>query len=103
AAGVWESVSEKIVFGENVAQVLAYLARENVSCAFLPRHLARSQELGFTEVDISLYNPIEHVLVVPASAGNSSGGMSFAEFMLGSKSRAILRHNGFRTPDGGNQ
>ena len=103
AAGVWESVSEKAVFGENVAQVLAYLTRENVSCAFLPHHLARWKELGFTEVDPSLYNPIEHVLVVPESAGNRSGGMSFAEFVLSPKGRGILQNHGLRIPDGGDR
>ncbi len=101
AAGFWGSVSKKVIFGENVAQVLAYITRANVSSAFLPLDLAQREALVFTEVDTSLYNPIEHVLAVPRSAGNRSGGMSFAEFILGSKGRAILQDHGFRTPDGG--
>lgn len=100
AAGVWESVAEKVVYGESVSQVLAYLSRGNISCAFVPKHLARWEQLSFTEVEASLYNPIEHLLVVPASAGNSSGGMSFARYVLGREGRAMLRNHGLRIPDG---
>ena len=103
ATGIWESVAEKVVYGENVAQVLAYLSRGNISCAFLPHHVARWEELGFTEVDPSLYDPIEHLLVIPVSAGNSSGGRSFAEFVLSLKGRGILQNHGLRLPDVGEQ
>ena len=101
ATGIWESVAEKVVYGENVAQVLAHLSRGNITCAFLPHHLAKWEKLRFTEVDPSLYDPIEHLLVIPASAGNSSGGMSFAEFVLSLKGRGILQNHGLRLPDVG--
>ena len=101
ATGIWESVAEKVVYGENVAQVLAYLSRGNISCAFLPHHLARWEELGYTEVDPNLYDPIEHLLVIPVSAGNSSGGRSFAAFVLSLKGRGILQNHGLRLPDVG--
>jgi molybdate transport system substrate-binding protein len=99
ALGIRTSLKEKMVYGQNVGQVLTYLSRGEIESAFLPRTLADSQGCAYLEIPPTLYSPLEQVMVVPLSGLNPSGGREFAEYILGSEGRKILSRHGFALPD----
>jgi molybdate transport system substrate-binding protein len=98
AAGVDNELAKKSVVGENVGQVLNYLTRGDVDCAFLPLSLVNWSGDRYLEIPSEMYCPIEQVLAVPKAACNRAGALDFARFMLSSQGRKLLAKSGFSLP-----
>ncbi|MDP2810728.1 MAG: molybdate ABC transporter substrate-binding protein [Rhodocyclaceae bacterium] len=102
AAGVWEKVASKLVFGENVAQAAQYVQTGNADVGILALSLALSPELagrgGHALVPDHLHPPLEQgFIVTKRAAGNALAG-KFADFMESPEARAILNRHGFALP-----
>ena len=78
ASGLGEDLEPKSVVGENVGQVLSYLTRGDVDCAFLPLSFVKWSRGRYLTLPQRLYSPIEQVLAVPKSGRSPEGGMDFA-------------------------
>jgi molybdate transport system substrate-binding protein len=98
ASGVKEDLEPKAVVGENVGQVLIYLTRGDVDCAFLPLSFVKWSGERYLALPSETYRPIEQVLAVPKSGRSAEGGSDFARFILSPVGRRILAENGFSLP-----
>jgi molybdate transport system substrate-binding protein len=98
ASEIENVIEKKVVYGENVAQVLTYLMNGEVDCAFLPLSFVIWSGNRYLEVSPEMYDPIEQVMAVTRNGHNLEGGRDFARFILGPKSRAILGSHGFSLP-----
>jgi len=96
AAGVYEKAKPKLVFGEDVRQVLTYVARGEVDAAFVYRTDAR----GRKDVSVALElpppkdGPITYAAGVTSQASDPALARAFVEFMA-NEAQFILRENGF--------
>jgi len=99
AAGVWETVKPKLVYGENVQQTLQFAQTGNVEVAIVALSLAIVVEGGkYTLVEEAQHKPIDQALVVCSRGGNAAGGKDFASFVSSADGRAIMRKFGFVLP-----
>jgi molybdate transport system substrate-binding protein len=97
-AGIWDKVSSKIVYGENIQQTLQLAKSGNVEVAVVALSLAGSGDGAFTPVDAKLYTPIRQELVVcgkdPARVAIAK---QLASFVTSKEGRAILAKYGFNS------
>ncbi|HEX7663993.1 MAG TPA: molybdate ABC transporter substrate-binding protein [Polyangiaceae bacterium] len=97
-AGVWDKVSSRIVYGENVQQTLAFAESGNAEVALVALSLAIGGEGVYAE--IGGHDPLEQSLVVCKGEGQdaSPDGKAFAAFVASPEGRAIMRRYGFLLP-----
>ena len=101
AVGVWERLAPKLVFGENVRQVLEYVARGEVDAGFVyatdvpaagPRVRAAFRPGEET------YPPVVCPVAVVAGSRQVALARAFVELVTGAEGRAVLRRLGFQLP-----
>lgn len=106
-SGVWNAVSSKMVYGENVQQTLQFAESGNAEVAIVALSLAVVTEEGeYALVDSTLHDPLEQALVVCKGSAASGGSMQpaardFTRFVGSEPGRAIMRRYGFLLPGEG--
>jgi molybdate transport system substrate-binding protein len=97
-AGIWDRIQARLVYGENIQQVLAFARTGNVDAALVALSLVTSTGVEYTAVDPALYDPIDQALVVCKGGKKETAGRGFAAFVGSSEGRAIMRRYGFFLP-----
>lgn len=102
AAGVWEKVEPKLVYGENIAQAALYAQSGNADIGIIALSLALNQELAakgaYRLIDDKLHQPLEQGFIVTKRAADNALARRFADFMDGKDARAIMVRYGFVLP-----
>jgi len=97
-AGLWERLRPRLVYGENIGQVLQFLLTENVDAAVLALSVAQAPEIRFVPIDRDLYRPIVQGVAVTARARDPELARGFVRFVNGPEGRAIMKRYGFLLP-----
>jgi molybdate transport system substrate-binding protein len=95
AAGLWEAVQPRLVFGENVAQTWQLVASGNADAGLVARSVAVARGAAVTPVDAP---PLVQVGAVPTAAADAAGGEALLAWLVGPEGRAVLARHGFGSP-----
>ncbi len=99
SAGLWESLKGKYVFGQNVRQVLDYVARGEVDAGIVYRTDARLQKGNVTIVaELPATTPILYPISVVKGSSNERLARRFIAFVRSDRGQRILAKYGFQTP-----
>jgi molybdate transport system substrate-binding protein len=99
AAGLWERVQPRLVYGENVRQALQLAETGNVEAAFVSLSLVKGRQGGqWLQVEERLHAPLDQALVTCRRGASPAGGKAFADFIASAEGRGILRRYGFLLP-----
>ena len=102
AAGVWEKVEAKLVYGENVAQTAQFVQTGNAQVGIIALSLALSPELArqgsYVLISDKLHQPLVQGFIITRRAANNSLAQTFARFMSGGEARTIMARYGFVLP-----
>ncbi len=93
-AGIWGAVEDRVVIGENVGQVYQYWRSGNVEAAFVPLALLDERDPRVV-VSERLYDPLNQMLGITASAQNPEGAARLVRYLMSDKGQALLGSNGF--------
>ncbi len=103
AAGVWERVEPRLVFGENVAQAAQFVQTGNAQYGIIALSLARSPELSqhgsYALIPDTLHQPLQQGFVITRRSVGKPLAQRFARFIQGKAARAIMTRYGFALPD----
>lgn len=99
--GLWDGIQSRLVFAENVRQVLEYVARGEVDAGFVyvtdvAGRRDRVKEAFRPPEDT--YRPIIYPVAVVAASKQVELGRAFIELLVGREGRAILTRFGFQPP-----
>jgi molybdate transport system substrate-binding protein len=97
-AGVWEAVSPKLVYGENVSQTLQYAESGNVEAAIVALSLSTQSEGRWVLVPAELHKPLNQALGVVRGTKHEPEARRFAAFVASPQGRAVMRRYGFVLP-----
>ncbi len=97
-AGVWAALRPKLVYGENIQQVLQFLRTGNVDAAILSLSVAHVPEVQFVPIDPGLYDPLRQEVAVTKISRHPDLARRFIRFVDGPEGRPILRRFGFLLP-----
>jgi len=94
--GLWEKLTSKIVYGENVQQAFQYAETGNADAAIIAWSLVANK--GGILLPAAWHAPIRQAGGVVASSKNVPLARRFVEFLAGPQGRAVLTRFGFDPP-----
>lgn len=97
SAGLWEQIRPKLVYGENVGQVIEYLQSGNAEAGLVALSLVigGTSGLSYVVVDEGLHQPIRQALAVLKETEAEPLARRFVAFIRGSQGRVVLEKYGF--------
>lgn len=98
AAGVWDIVAGRLVYGENVRQALQFAASGNADVAIVARSLVERSGGQWLEIPASAHAPLDQTIVACRGGRNVGGGARWARFVTSEPALAILARHGFDPP-----
>jgi molybdate transport system substrate-binding protein len=102
AAGLWEKVEPKLVFGENIAHTAQFVQTGNAQVGIIALALALSTELsgkgGHWLIPDTLHAPLEQGYIITKRAAGSRLARRFDDFIGGKPARAVMAKYGFVLP-----
>lgn len=101
AAGLWVQVQPRLVYGENIAQALHFVATGNAALGLVARSQAVDTRLPVAScswpVPGDLHDPISQDAVVLRRAARNPAAAAFAAFLRGPAAAIIIRRFGYET------
>lgn len=101
--GVYEQVSSKLVFGDNIAQTAQFTQSGAADVGIIALSLAIAPQMGdagrYWEVPLTAYPKMEQGGVVLKSTKQPELARDFRAFLLGERGRAVLKRFGFFLPE----
>ena len=102
-AGLWEQVEGNLVFGQNIAQTLQFVATRNAALGLIAASQVNNEQLPAATcqwpVPQSMHSPIEQQAVLLSPGAGNEVATAFLEFVAGPEGRAIIRAQGYEVPD----
>ena len=100
--GLYESVQEKLVFGESIAQTNQFIVSRAAEIGFTAMAAVRSPEMQgkgrWKEVDADTYAPIaQGVLLLKGVSRKQEGALAFYEYLSSAEAAGILEKYGYST------
>lgn len=97
-AGVWETVSQKLVYGENISQTLQYAESGNVDVAIVALSLSTQSKGRWVLIPAELHQPLNQALAVVKGTKHEPEARRFAAFVNSAEGRGVMRKYGFVLP-----
>ena len=102
AAGVWEKVEPKLVYGENIAHAAQFVQTGNAQVGIIALALAVNPELAskgrYWLVPDILHNPLEQAFIITRRAAGNALATRFADYMGSTTARTVMTRFGFVLP-----
>lgn len=98
SVGVWEQVTSKLVFGENVRQTLQYAEAGNVDAAIVALSLSVQSKGRWVLISEKLHKPLNQALAVIRTTQHEMEARRFADFINSTQGRIPMRKYGFILP-----
>ena len=99
AAGIWEEIQPKLIFGENISQTQQYAMTGNVDVAIAALSISVEKPGRWELISDTLHHPLEQMLAVPKNAPYPQEAKEFAAFINGEQGRPLMEKYGFVVPD----
>lgn len=102
-AGIYETIREKLIFTESIAQVNQHIYLKSVDAAITSKSIIYVDSFynlsSWIDIDISLYNPVVHylVLIVNNKQDKMQAAKEFAEYLYQSEAIEIFSKFGYST------
>jgi molybdate transport system substrate-binding protein len=96
-AGLWDQLQEKLIYAENVKQVLTYVETGEVEAGFVYRTDAESGQKDLYEITytVPVNASISYPIAVINGSENKDLAQEFVNFVTGSEGQEILNGYGF--------
>lgn len=98
SAGIWDRVSSRLVFGENISQTLQYAETGNVDAAIVALSLSINSTGRWILISNQMHKPLNQALAVIRSTRHEAEARRFVDFLNSAQGRPIMRKYGFILP-----
>lgn len=102
AAGLWQKVEPKLVYGENIAHTAQFVQTGNAQVGIIALSLAVNPELaskgGYWLIPDNLHEPLEQGFIITKRAEGNALARRFADYMSTKAARAVMTKYGFVLP-----
>jgi len=97
-AGVWEALTPKLVYGENVRHALQFIQTGGAEAGIIARSIADVPEIDWILIDADLHAPLNQTAAVVKRSPRPELGLAFIRFVNGTEGRAIMKRYGLLLP-----
>ena len=102
-AGLYDKISDKLVYGESVSQTNQFIMSKAVELGFTSKSVVLSEQAkavgNWIEIDTSLYRPIKISRVLLGERKSNSSAQNFDAFVRTGLGKEILERYGFQMVD----
>ncbi len=91
---IWDTISARIIHGENVGQAYQFVRTGNADAAFVARTIVDTIRSPFLDVDPLLYRPLRHTAGI-LERSRHPAAEAFLDFVLSDQGQALLAEHGF--------
>ncbi|MGI8835034.1 MAG: molybdate ABC transporter substrate-binding protein [Pyrinomonadaceae bacterium] len=98
AAGVFDQIKARLVFGENISQTLQFAESGNVDAAIVALSLSSQSNGRWVLIPEALHKPLNQALAVISGTHHQPEARRFAAFVNSEKGRPVMRKYGFILP-----
>jgi molybdate transport system substrate-binding protein len=100
AAGVWDKVQPRLVFGDNIGQTAQFAQSGNAQVGLVAESLVINSSVKGSSVPVppSLYEPLKQSFVITQRGMDNALAQDFARYVQGAQAKAILSRYGFNLP-----
>ncbi|WP_217807568.1 molybdate ABC transporter substrate-binding protein [Thalassobacillus devorans] len=98
--GVWEQIEDKLVYGRNISDTLAYVESGNAEAGISALSLYQEDNMEFKIIDDELHAPLEQSVAVLEQTEEEKAAKQFLDFIKGPKGQPIMERYGFIVPEG---
>ena len=102
AAGVWDKVEAKLVYGENIAQTAQFVQSGSAQVGIIALALALNPELskkgGYWLIPDTLHEALEQGFIITRQGAGNPLARRFADYMAAQPARDIMIRHGFVLP-----
>jgi molybdate transport system substrate-binding protein len=98
AAGLWERVRPKLVYGENIRHTLQFLESGAVEAAIVALSIADAPDVEHVPIDAALHRPLDQAAAVTARSRRPDLARAFLAFVTGPEGRPVMERYGFVVP-----
>jgi len=100
--GLWESLKDRIVQGENIGQAFQFVFSRNAQLGFVALSQVLDPKINGSgsrwDVPTSFHDALEQEVVLLMTGQNHAGAKAFLEYVKGDNSRAIIERFGYELP-----
>lgn len=100
--GLWDTLQDKLVFGENIAQTAQYAQSGAADIGIIALSLAVNEELaskgGYALIPADKHSPLEQAYVVTKHGEGNALAAAFAAYMATTDARHVMTRYGFVLP-----
>lgn len=102
AAGLWEAVKPRLVYGENISQTLQFVASGNAQLGLIARSQSQDDRLPTASclwpVPASMHLPLEQQAILLQFGQDKKPALEFMRFLRGDIARKIITDHGYTVP-----
>ena len=102
-SGLWDSIGDRLVVGENISQTLQFAASGNAELGFIARAQLRTPSLPPAScswpVPETMHAAIEQQAILLQRGAGTLGAEAFLRFLRGEAGRAIILRHGYGLPE----
>jgi molybdate transport system substrate-binding protein len=98
AAGVWEAVKPKLVYGENIRHALQFVESGAAEAGILALSVAGVPTIDHVPIDAALHAPLDQAVAVVRRSRRPGLALAFIQFVNGPEGRPVMRKYGFLLP-----
>jgi molybdate transport system substrate-binding protein len=96
--GLWDKVSSKIVYAQDINMAKQYGASHNADVVFTAYSLVIKESGKIIPVDEKLHQPITQELAILASSQHQDAARRFVVFLLTGDGKTALANSGYLVP-----
>lgn len=96
-AGVWENIQPKLVYGENVRQILIYIQRGEDEAGIVSLSIANVPEINFILIDDKMHEPLNQAMGIISSTKKERTAREFVAY-INTRGRPVMKKYGFLLP-----
>lgn len=100
AAGIWQAVTPKVVYAENVRQAEQMVETGNAPVGIVAASVAQVTNLEQVDVPEALDQPVEHLAAVLRRSASKDTATRFLRFLRSTEALRILRAHNLEPPEG---
>lgn len=103
AAGVWDQLQSRLVFGDNIGQTAQFAQSGNAQVGLVAESLVINSPVKGSSVPVppSLYEPLKQSFVITQRGAGNALAQDFARYVQSAPAKAILSRYGFNLPEDG--
>lgn len=103
AAGLWDQLQQRLVYGENIAQAAQFALSGNARVGIISRAQTAEPAMArgsYVEVPPATYQPLRQSFVLTRRGAGNALAQDFARYVQSGQAREILLRSGFGLPAG---